>query len=70
LGKFYVGSTGNIEDRLERHNQGRSKFTKGGIPWELVYTEAFQSRPEAVRRERQIKSWKSKVRIEKLIRNK
>jgi hypothetical protein len=29
--RFYVGSTADHEDRLKRHNQGRSKYTKSGL---------------------------------------
>ena len=65
--KFYVGSTGNLEDRINRHNSGRSKATKSGIPWKLVYTENFENRSEAFKREMEIKNWKSHNRIEKLI---
>ena len=65
--KFYIGSTGNIADRMERHNNGRSKATKTGIPWKLVYSEEFTTRSEAVGREMEIKSWKSHTRIMALI---
>jgi putative endonuclease len=65
--KYYVGSTGNIADRLERHNMGRSKATQSGIPWRLVYTECFDTRSEAYRREMEIKSWKSHNRISQLV---
>jgi putative endonuclease len=67
-GKYYIGSTGDINDRLRRHNSGRSKYTKSGIPWKLVYTEAFNEQRAAVARERQLKSWKSRIRIEELIK--
>ena len=66
-GKFYIGSTGNLAERLKRHNGGRSKATKFGIPWKLVYTENFESRSEAIKREMEIKSWKSHLKVEKLI---
>lgn len=36
VGKYYCGETQNIEDRIERHNSGRSKSTKSGIPWKLI----------------------------------
>ena len=65
--KFYIGSTGNLEDRLIRHNNGRSKATKAGIPWKLVYTEKFETRSEACRREVELKSWKSHQRVADLI---
>ena len=64
---YYIGSTADLEDRLKRHNKGRSKYTKSGIPWELVYFEEFPTRSEAYRREMQLKSWKSKKRIIRLI---
>jgi len=41
LDKYYVGSTNNLENRLFRHNSGYNKFTKTGIPWELVFVENF-----------------------------
>lgn len=65
--KFYVGSTGNLSDRLLRHNTGRSKATKTGTPWKLVYSEEFETRSEAMKREVDIKSWKSHTMIENLI---
>ena len=65
--KFYIGSTGNLEDRLIRHNSGRSKETANGKPWKLVYTENFQSRSEAMKREMELKAWKSHQRITNLI---
>jgi len=56
LKKRYVGSTKNIDKRLAEHNSGKSKFTKAGIPWELVYTESFQTNTEARSRETFLKT--------------
>ncbi len=67
-GAYYIGSTGDLGDRLQRHNQGRSRYTKRGIPWTVVYTESFSTRSEAVRREQQIKRRKSRNYIEELVR--
>ena len=67
--KYYIGATGNLPDRLLRHNNGRSKATKTGIPWKLVYSEIFQTRSEAMIRENEIKSWKSHNRIKQLTYN-
>ena len=66
-GSYYVGSTQDIDERLLRHNEGRSKYTKSRRPWALVHTEKFPSRSEAVKRENQIKSRKSRKFIEKLV---
>ncbi|MCD8176306.1 MAG: GIY-YIG nuclease family protein [Tannerellaceae bacterium] len=68
LDSYYVGSTGNIEDRIKRHNQGRSKATKKGIPWRIVYKKAFETRSQAYRAELYIKSQKSKSFIQNLIK--
>jgi putative endonuclease len=67
LDQFYVGHTGNLDDRIKRHNQGRSKSTKTGVPWKLMYSEKFDSKSEAYQREMYIKRMKSRTFIEKLI---
>ncbi len=67
LNIYYVGSTGNLEDRLKRHNTGRSNFTKRGIPWKLVYQKQYLTKSEAYKAELYIKSQKSKKYIENLI---
>jgi putative endonuclease len=65
--RFYVGHASDLDDRLARHNQGRSKSTASGAPWLHVYSEQFATRGEAVRREREIKGWKSAARIRVLV---
>ena len=46
-GRYYCGETQDIEDRLERHNSGRSKSTQSGSPWELVQLLEIENRSEA-----------------------
>jgi len=67
---YYVGQTNDVEDRIERHNLGKSNYTRKKIPWELVYTEEFETRSEAMKREKEIKNKKRKSYIEWLIKNK
>jgi putative endonuclease len=55
LQRYYVGSTNNISDRLRRHNSGQGKYTRIGIPWKLINSFEFSTRPEAVRLEMKIK---------------
>jgi putative endonuclease len=38
-GVYYVGMAKDIQVRLKEHNSGKSKFTKGHLPFELVYQE-------------------------------
>ena len=52
----YVGSSEEPHQRLQAHNQGRSRYTKGHRPWVLIYTESYSTRAEAVHRERVLKS--------------
>jgi putative endonuclease len=59
-GKLYIGHTNNIERRLIEHNSGLSPYTKGRGPWELVYKETFNSRGEAMKREKFLKSGKGR----------
>ncbi len=69
IDRYYVGVTDNLEWRLERHNAGWGRYTKRGIPWEIVYTETFKNKSEALKRERSIKRRKSREYIEQLIKN-
>jgi putative endonuclease len=55
--------------RLEFHNSGISKFTSRASDWIVVFTQAFNLKSEALAREKQIKKWKSRKMIEKLINN-
>jgi putative endonuclease len=67
VNKYYVGHTEDLERRLQQHNTGRNKSTKGGMPWELKHTEEYPTNAEANRRELAIKARKSRKYIEGLI---
>jgi putative endonuclease len=67
-GTYYVGSTRDLNERIERHNQGRSKYTKAKKPWKIVFCEKHPDRSRASIREKEIKSRKSKSHIETLVR--
>ena len=67
---FYIGSCGNIEKRLKQHNNGEARSTKRFIPWDLIYSERYDTLSEARKREFQIKSWKKRSAIENLIKPK
>jgi putative endonuclease len=57
-GKYYVGSTQDVNIRLELHNGSKARWTRKHQPWEIVHTEKFETRGEAIRRERQLKQLK------------
>jgi len=66
-GKYYIGSTSNIESRLINHNSGRQRSTKNRIPFVLVYSENYPKKSMAEKRERQTKSYKGGKVFKRLI---
>jgi putative endonuclease len=66
-GSYYVGSTQDLDSRLERHNQGRSQYTKSKRPWKLMYCEEHPDRSSAVKRENEIKRRKNKEYIKSFV---
>ncbi|MCL5034585.1 MAG: GIY-YIG nuclease family protein [Bacteroidetes bacterium] len=66
-GKFYIGQTNDLEDRYRRHNEGRVKSTKAGVPWSVVYFEKYETRAEAMRREHELKSLKGNERFRRIV---
>ena len=70
LDKYYIGHTSDIVGRLRRHNSNHKGWTGKANDWEVVYSEDYQTKSEAYSRERQLKAWKSRKRIEALIKTK
>jgi putative endonuclease len=65
-GSFYTGYTKNVGSRMRLHVNGKgARYTRMHKPKRLVYTEEFNSRTEAMRRERKVKAMKhdSKLRL-------
>ncbi|MBU1007196.1 MAG: GIY-YIG nuclease family protein [Candidatus Omnitrophica bacterium] len=54
-GSLYVGYTSDIENRLQKHNNGLVGYTKKYRPWKLVYYETFISLKDAMKREKSLK---------------
>ena len=55
-GTLYTGWTDDLKKRLDAHNKGvGSRYTRARLPVELVHSEEFASKSEAMRRERAIK---------------
>ena len=66
-GKYYAGHTDNLEVRIGQHQSGLlGGYTLHRRPVELVWSEYFQTRYEALAAERQIKGW-SRAKKEALI---
>lgn len=54
-----MGYTKDLEKRVEQHNNKNTKATRYGIPWKLVYYEAFLSKDDAIKRELQLRKYGS-----------
>ena len=66
--KYYIGFTGDdLAERLRKHNTDHKGFTGKKHNWRMVYTECFEIKADAIKREKEIKNWKSRIKIEKLI---
>ncbi len=57
-GSIYTGITTDPKRRLAEHKTGTGgRYTRAHGAWEIVHTEKFKNRSEALKREAQIKSW-------------
>ncbi len=63
--KRYIGCTKNILRRLNEHNNGLVKSTRNRRPLELIYTEGFENKSDAIARERFFKSGKGREYLDK-----
>ena len=61
-GSYYTGHTDNIQLRMAQHQQGTFPkcYTASRLPVELVFTQQFPTREEALASERRIKGWSRK----------
>ena len=66
-GNYYVGSSEKPEKRLQFHNTVEKGFTSRYRPWRIIFKKEYESKSEALRAERKIKSWKNRKMIERVI---
>ena len=60
-GYKYTGMTENLEKRLYEHNSKSLSFwTKRGTDWKLIYKEEFNTKSEALKREKWFKTGKGR----------
>ena len=68
LDKYYIGATdGTLDTRLKKHQNKHHGFTNLSNDWELVWSELFENKQDAFKKEKLIKSWKSRKLIVALI---
>lgn len=63
---LYVGYTTDLERRVEEHNSAKqgARYTKTRRPVSLVYSETFDTKSEALKREYEIKTWPRQKKLE------
>ena len=61
--------TANVEQRLSKHLSNHKGYTSRAKDWKVVFVEDFVSKEQALDKERQIKKWKSRKAILKLIKD-
>ena len=66
-GHFYIGQCDHLIERFREHQRGASLATRNRGPWWMPYYEAYSTRSDALRRERELKAKKSAVSIRRLI---
>jgi putative endonuclease len=64
----YVGMTNNLERRLKQHNNGENRSTKAYKPFVLVLSEIYETRVDARKRERYLKSGAGKEHLKSLLK--
>jgi putative endonuclease len=65
--RFYKGHCQDLNDRLKQHNQGQTRSTRPFIPWELIWHETFNTRKEAIKREKYLKTAAGRRFLKKFI---
>jgi putative endonuclease len=62
---FYTGYTKNLDRRIRLHKNGRgARYTRIHKPKKLVYVEKFDSRREAMQREKKVKRLNHQQKLE------
>ncbi|HOJ16778.1 MAG TPA: GIY-YIG nuclease family protein [Caldisericia bacterium] len=68
-GKFYVGYTENLKQRLKEHDNEKVIFTKKRRPLKLVYFEFCLNKSDAINREKYLKTAWGKRYIKNRLKN-
>lgn len=66
---FYIGSTNDLERRVQQHQRGEHTSTAKRLPLELIYFEGHRSEDDALRREKYFKTTKGKVTLRQMLRD-
>ena len=63
-GSLYTGATNNLERRFTEHkNNTGGHYTSSHKVEKIIYTEQFETKSEALKREIQLKSWRREKKL-------
>lgn len=65
--KHYIGSTIDLDRRVEDHNAGKVSSTRDRRPFELIYFEKFETKPLAEKKEKYFKTGDGRVVLKNLL---
>ncbi|MEC1719969.1 GIY-YIG nuclease family protein [Schinkia azotoformans] len=69
-GSYYTGYTNNLEKRIEMHQTGKgAKYTRGRTPVQLLFSEVYESKTEAMQEEYRVKQLTRKQKEEYMYEN-
>lgn len=66
-GRYYIGSTDNLDRRLIQHHRGNTPSTKHLGDFQVVFSQEVPSLEIARKAEKKLKSWKRRDYIERII---
>lgn len=62
-GRLYIGVTDNLLNRLVVHNNGFNKSTKAYRPYRIIFSRMYETKSEAMDREKKLKNLKSRKKV-------
>lgn len=67
--RHYTGSCDILDKRLSRHNAGKVRSTKYGIPWQMIWGRKLPTRSQARKLKQKIKKRGAKRFLQDLTSN-
>ncbi len=68
-GKYYIGSTVDVDRRLNEHNSGKHHTGKRLAPFRIVFKQEFVDIATARKTENRLKKYKRRDFLEKIIKD-
>jgi putative endonuclease len=55
VGRYYIKHCADLDNRLNEHNSGETRSVRYGIPWRIIWSQACETKGEAMKLENKIK---------------